>query len=43
MNLKILAIIAALLATITVASIACSSEPEIVERTVVVTAAPSEP
>ena len=45
MNLKILSLIAALLATVTVASIACSSDPEVIERTVVVqvTAEPPEP
>ena len=45
MNLKILALVAALLATVTVASIACSSDPEVIERTVVVevTAVPAEP
>ena len=34
MNLKILALVAALLATVTVASIACSSDPEVVEKIV---------
>ena len=45
MNLKILAIVAALLATVTVASIACSSDPEVIVNTVVVevTAVPAEP
>ena len=45
MNLKLISLVAALLATLTVASIACSSDPEVIERTVVVqvTAEPAEP
>ena len=43
MNLKILALIGALLATIAFAPIACSSEPEVVEKIVEITAVPAEP
>ena len=47
MNLRILTLLATLLGTIAVASIACSSEPEVVEKVVEkiveVTAVPSEP
>ena len=43
MNLKALALIGALLAVIGAGAIACSSEPEVVERIVEVTAVPPEP
>ena len=43
MKLKTLALIGALLAVIGVGALACSSEPEVVERIVEVTAVPPEP